>query len=359
MKTLEINSNIHNYQVKFKKDLNFLKKLIKLEKKVFIIDENVYKLYKKVFKNIQKSELFLLNAIEENKTLESVQEIYKFLAIFDAKKNITLISIGGGITQDITGFVASTIYRGINWIFIPTTFLAQADSCIGSKTSLNFESYKNILGGFYPPKDIYVAPIFLKTLTKKDFYSGVGEVIKFALLKELYPKNINNIIEMVEELKQGKKQLQTIHKTMAVKKAYIDEDEFDTGKRNLFNYGHCFGHALENSSHYNVPHGIAVTIGMIYANIVSYHRGLISEKIFEKLNSELFLPNIYMKLKLSYFDKNILLASMKNDKKRVGKDLTIIIPINDDIKAIKADDLSFKEFAKAYNKLLEILDIDR
>jgi len=357
MKTLEIKSNIHNYKVDFKKDLIFIKDLIDLEKRVFVIDKNVYNLYKKEFQNIKKSELFLLDAIEEKKTLKSVQKIYKFLASFDAKKNITLISIGGGITQDVTGFVASTLYRGINWVFIPTTFLAQADSCIGSKTSLNFKTYKNILGGFYPPKQIYVAPTFLKTLTKKDFYSGVGEVIKFALLQEKYPKDIDKIIKMVDNIKNDKKILQTIYKTMSVKKAYIDEDEFDTGKRNLFNYGHCFGHALENSSHYKIPHGIAVTIGMIYANIISYNRKLISKEIFDKLNNELFLPNIYMKLKLKYFDKEILLESMKNDKKRVGKDLTIIIPKDDEIRAIKVNDLIFKEFDIAYKKLLKVLSL--
>lgn len=357
MKTLHINSNIHNYKVDFKDNLDFLKELINLEKRVFVIDSNVYDFYKKQFQDIKKEELFLLKAVEENKTLKSVEKIYRFLAKFDAKKNITLISIGGGITQDITGFVASTLYRGIKWIFLPTTFLAQADSCIGSKTSLNFESYKNILGGFYPPHQIFIAPEFLKTLTKKDFYSGVGEVIKFALLKEKYPKDIDSIIDMVEDLKQDKKQLQTIHKTMEVKKAYIDEDEFDTGKRNLFNYGHCFGHALENSSNYKIPHGIAVTIGMIYANIVSYNRGLISKKVFKKLNNKLLVPNVYMKLKKSYFDKNVLIESMKNDKKRVGKDLTIIIPIDDDIRAIKADDLTFKEFEKSYKQLLKVLDL--
>lgn len=357
MKDLKLNSNIHNYKVKFRDDLSFLKKLISLKKRVFVCDENVYNLYKKEFKNISKKDLFILKAIEEDKTLKSVQNIYKFLATFNAKKNITLISIGGGITQDITGFVASTLYRGIKWIFIPTTFLAQADSCIGSKTSLNFEKYKNILGGFYPPHTIYLAPEFLKTLTKKDFYSGVGEVIKFALLKEQYPKNINNIISMVEDLKNGKQQIEAIHKTMETKKVYIDEDEFDTGKRNLFNYGHCFGHALENSSHYKVPHGIAVTIGMIFANIVSLNRGQISKKIFNKLNNKLFLPNIYMKLELSYFDKNILLESMKNDKKRVGRNLTIIIPNDDDIRAIKADDFTFKEFDNTYSQLIKILDL--
>ena len=357
MKNLVLKSNIHNYEVEFKDDLKFIKDLIKLEKKVFVIDKNVYKLYKKYFKSIKDDELYLLNAIEKNKTLKSVEKIYKFLATKDAKRNLTLISIGGGITQDVTGFVASTLYRGINWIFLPTTFLAQADSCIGSKTSLNFESYKNILGGFYPPKKIYVAPEFLNTLTKKDYYSGIGEVIKFSLLEEKYPKDFKSIIKRVENLKQSKSQLTTIRNTMSIKKAYIDEDEFDTGKRNLFNYGHCFGHALENSSNYKVPHGIAVTIGMIFANIVALNRGSISAKRFDYLNKKLFLANIAIELKEKYFDYEILLESMKNDKKRVGKNLTIVIPVDDEIRAIKTNDFTFKEFKKSYKKLKSILGL--
>lgn len=358
MNNLIINSNIHNYEVSFENDFKFLDELFFLEKKVFVIDNNVYELYTKLFEKIRKDELFLLNAIEEKKTLKSVEKIYKFLAQKDAKRNITLISIGGGITQDITGFVASTVYRGIKWIFIPTTFLAQADSCIGSKTSLNFETYKNIIGGFYPPHMIYIQPEFLSTLTLKDFYSGVGEIIKFALLKESYPKDFKSIIEMVDNVNKNKDRLKAIIKTMEVKKAYIDEDEFDTGKRNLFNYGHCFGHALENASHYKIPHGIAVTIGMIYANIIALNRGLISKKIFEYLNKELFLPNIYMKLNKKFFDEKVLLSSMKNDKKRVGKYLTIVIPSDDDIHAIKIDNLKVKEFNIAYIKLMKILSIN-
>ncbi|WP_415397880.1 AroB-related putative sugar phosphate phospholyase (cyclizing) [Sulfurimonas sp. CS5] len=357
MSKLELNSNIHNYEVAFCDSFNFLDDLMNIEKKVFVIDKNVYKLYKELFKNIRKDELFLFDAIEEKKTLKTVEKIYKFLATKDAKRNITLISIGGGITQDVTGFVASTLYRGIKWIFIPTTFLAQADSCIGSKTSLNFETYKNILGGFYPPNKIFIQPDFLDTLSKKDYYSGIGEVIKFALLKESYPKDFNSIVNMVEQVKRKNDRLVTIKKTMQVKKIYIDEDEFDTGKRNLFNYGHCFGHALENSSHYEIPHGIAVIIGMIYANIVALNRSLISKDIYKFLNKKLFLPNIPIKLNIKLFDEKILLESMKNDKKRVGKDLTIVIPTDDDIRAIKVDDLTFTEFSKSYNQLLKILKL--
>lgn len=353
MKDMILKSNIHDYMVSFKKDFGFLEDFYKLDKKVFVIDKNVYNLYKKYFKKINKDELYIFNAIEENKTLKSVESIYEFLAKKNAKKNLTLISIGGGITQDVTGFVASTLYRGIKWYFLPTTFLAQADSCIGSKTSLNFKSYKNIIGGFYPPHKIFLQTDFLDTLTKKDFYSGIGEVVKFALLEESYPKKYDKIIDMVENVKKDKNKLQAIQKTMKVKKKYIDEDEFDTGKRNLFNYGHCFGHALESASDYKVPHGIAVTIGMIYANIVALNRKLISQDIYDFLNKKLFLPNIQMKLKRKYFDYEKLIESMKNDKKRVGKDLTIVIPYDDEMRAKKVDNFTLREFEYCYKKILK------
>lgn len=357
MKSLKLHSNIHDYEVEFCNSFDFINDLKKIEKKAFILDKNIYELYSNLFDGIDREEIFLFNAIEENKTLKSVEEIYKFFATKDAKRNITLISFGGGITQDVTGFVASTLYRGIKWIFVPTTFLAQADSCIGSKTSLNFETYKNILGGFYPPNKIYIQPDFLDTLTTRDYYSGIGEIIKFALLKESYPKDFDAIVELVESVKRKEKRLDAIQKTMEVKKAYIDEDEFDTGKRNLFNYGHCFGHALENSSHYEIPHGIAVTIGMIYANIVSLYRSFISYERYEFLNKELLLPNIPVELKIKQFDEVILLESMKNDKKRVGKNLTIVIPINDDIVAQKIDDLTETEFKKALSELKKVLGL--
>lgn len=357
MSNLKLHSNIHDYEVEFTDSFEFINYLKKIEKKVFVLDKNIYELYKILFDGIKEEDLFIFEAIEEKKTLKSVEEIYKFLATKDAKRNIILISFGGGITQDVTGFVASTVYRGIKWIFVPTTFLAQADSCIGSKTSLNFETYKNILGGFYPPNKIFIQPDFLDTLAIKDYYSGIGEIIKFALLKESYPKDFNAIVELVESVKRKENRVEAIKKTMEVKKAYIDEDEFDTGKRNLFNYGHCFGHALENSSHYEIPHGIAVTIGMIYANIVSLHRDLLSEKIYDFLNEKLLVPNIPIELNIKQFDENILLESMKNDKKRVGKNLTIVIPINDDIVAQKVDDLTVDEFKRALDTLNKVLGL--
>jgi len=272
---LTINSNIRDYDVYFEDSLDFVDQFKEINNSVIIIDRNVYNLYNANFQNFNLENILLFDALEENKTYEYVAKIYDFLISKSAKRNLTIISIGGGITQDITGFVASTLYRGVNWIFVPTTFLAMTDSCIGSKTSLNYGKYKNLIGSFYPPQKIYINIEFLTTLSKLDFYSGIGETIKFQLMKEEYPKDFSEIINSVNDVINNKNyRLKIIHENMNIKLGYMKGDEFDLGRRNLLNYGHCFGHALETSSDYFVPHGIAVTIGIIFANAIAMQRSL-------------------------------------------------------------------------------------
>lgn len=351
---LTIESNIRNYDVVFEKDFTFLEDLTIISNSIMIIDRNVYNLYQEYFKKINQDDLFLFDAVETNKTFDYVKEIYDFLLSKSVKRNLTLISIGGGITQDITGFVASTLYRGINWIFVPTTFLAITDSCIGSKTSLNYDKYKNLMGTFYPPSKIYINSDFLDTLEKLDFFSGIGETIKFQLMKENYPKNFENIAKTIQSVISDKsKRLEIIHDNMEVKLGYMKGDEFDLGRRNLLNYGHCFGHALETSSDYYVPHGIAVNIGMIFANILSEHRNLITKKEMDFITENILLPAIPLTLKNKDFDENILLESMKNDKKRIGEFLTVIIP-DSNFKMIKVDNVTDSEFTKVFTTLKEI-----
>ena len=351
---LTIESNIRDYDVIFENNFDFLRELGSLENSIMIIDRNVYELYKQYFKDLNESDLFLFDAIEENKTFDYVKEIYDFLLLKSVKRNLTIVSIGGGITQDITGFVASTLYRGVNWIFVPTTFLAITDSCIGSKTSLNYDKYKNLMGTFYPPSKIHINSDFLDTLEKLDFFSGIGETIKFQLMKEEYPKDFSQVLKKINNLiNDTSSRLDMIHDNMEIKLGYMKGDEFDLGRRNLLNYGHCFGHALETSSDYYVPHGIAVNIGMIFANILSVLRGLVSEKDSDMINRQILLPNIPLKLREKDFDAKVLLESMKNDKKRVGKFLTVIIP-NEEFKMIKVDDVTDLEFNQVFKILKKI-----
>jgi len=345
MTQLQIHSNLRDYTVSFEENFDFLKLFTKIKHKCVMIDRNVATLYQDKFSAVFKEdEVILFDAIEENKTLNYASILIEEIIAQAAKKNLTIISIGGGITQDLTGFIASTLYRGVNWIFVPTTFLAQTDSCIGSKTSINFKSYKNLLGTFYPPSKIYINPAFLQTLTPLDFYSGIGETIKFQLMKEEENKNFDRIIEIIEKAKQDRTQLlPLIEENMRVKLSYMEGDEFDQGRRNLLNYGHCLGHALETVTDYYVPHGIAVTVGMIFANAVSLKRGWMSKAFFDHLNKKLFAPNIPLVLEDSHFDRERLLQAMKNDKKRIGKALTVIVPDSAFIMQ-KMDDIEENEF---------------
>lgn len=356
MKQLQIQSNIKNYTVQFEETFDFLATLNEIEHRSLIIDRNVLALYCDLFHAVfSPEEIIALDALEENKTLDYAETLIEQIIATAAKKNLTLISIGGGITQDVTGFIASTLYRGVNWIFVPTTFLAQTDSCIGSKTSINFKSYKNLLGTFYPPSKIYIYPVFLQTLTPLDFYSGIGETIKFQLMKEEKTKDFDQIVEIIERAKQDRAQLlPLIEENMRIKLSYMAGDEFDQGRRNLLNYGHCFGHAMETVTDYYVPHGIAVTVGMIFANAISLGRGLMERELFARLNQKLFLPNIPLLLEKSHFDSERLLQAMKNDKKRIGKALTVIFP-NITFVMQKADDVTEEEFDQALNETTQLL----
>lgn len=352
---LSIKSKIKNYNVFFNDSFEFIDDLLTKHNPIFIIDKNVYDLYKKYLIKIPYKNVFLLKAIEANKTFEYTNSVYDFLLKNSIKRNSTIISIGGGITQDITGFVASTLYRGVNWIFVPTTFLAMTDSCIGSKTSINYKTYKNLMGTFYPPSEIYINKDFLLTLSKLDFYSGVGEAIKLQLMNEDSLKSFNKILEKIQDLIVNKdSRSKYIYENLLIKKSYIDEDEFDLGRRNLLNYGHCFGHALETSSNYYIPHGIAVIIGMIFANFISVGRNLGKKEDILFINNMILIPCIPLKLRMTDFNSELLLRALKSDKKRVGKYLSIIMP-DDRFFMTKVDDVSDNEFLLSLEKLQRLL----
>lgn len=360
MDKLIIKSRIRDFSVEFVDDFSFVDELLNIENYIVVVGQTVHKYYKDIiFSRFPKDRLIILKLNEQRKTLSTVTEIYKKLLPLTAKKNLTLISFGGGINQDVTGFVASTLYRGINWIFIPTTLLAMADSAVGLKTSLNHESYKNVFGTFYPPSQIYIDTDFLKTLQKTDFISGIGEIIKFMLMKKNPLINLDDSIKKIEKLKlNNDKKFVTdvIKESIGIKKSYMEGDEFDLGKRNLLNYGHELGHALEATSHFRVPHGIGVIIGIIFANLVSAQRGWIDKKINEKINKLLLLPNITtVKLKLKYFDYDALLEKIKKDKKRVSDKLPLVLPKRD-FNLIKITDLDFDEFKRILQQLIKIID---
>jgi 3-dehydroquinate synthase len=361
MHKIIIKSRVHDFEVKFINDFSFVGEFLKIQDYVVIVGENVYKYYKYIiFERFPKNRVIIIKLDEQRKTLDTVKKIYKKLLPLTAKKNLTIISFGGGINQDVTGFVASTLYRGINWIYVPTTLLAMADSAIGLKTSLNHDSYKNVLGTFYPPTKIYINANFLKTLSKTDYISGVGEIIKLVLMKK---NSINNLIDLtkkIEKLKQNNDiefTINMIKESMEIKKSYMEGDEFDLGKRNLLNYGHELGHALEATSNFKIPHGIGVVIGIIFANLVSVQRGWIDKTLNDSINKTLLLPNITtVKLKKEYFNYNVVLEKIKKDKKRISDKLPLVLP-KKNFELIKVADLGFDELKKTLKKLINIINV--
>ncbi len=356
---IEIESKLKNYTLSFTEDTDFDKELARYNPSIIIVDRNVYDVYKNDFKYcFSKSEIILFDAVEENKTIDKVLSMCDKVMSFSAKKNMTIISFGGGITQDVSGFLSSILYRGVHWIFVPTTLLAQADSCMGSKTSLNYGHYKNLLGTFYPPSKIFIHVEFVKTLSERDFYSGVGEIVKLHLMGG--EQTANSMIEKIKLLnfdKRGNTLRNIIKKSLEIKYTYIKDDEFDTGKRNLLNYGHCFGHALESSSDYLIPHGIAIVIGILFANGIAVKRNLMHSALANRLKNELLLPCIKCKLEKAFFDKEKIVSAMKMDKKRVGDGLPLIVL--DDMYALhKLIDLTPEEVYCETDELMTYLKLD-
>jgi 3-dehydroquinate synthase len=353
--SFSIHSNIRDYEVSFEENEGFIDTFKKIEQTCFVVDENVWKLYSStMLQSIAPNEVIVLPISEEGKSLVTVQRLYDRLVEFSAKRNLTMISIGGGILQDVSGFAASTLYRGIPWIFVPTTLLAQADSCIGSKTSLNYGNYKNLLGTFYPPNHIYIHVPFLKTLQDVDFFSGFGEVIKLHLMGGR--ENFNTLLELCPGilLREPQALFQSVRQSLAVKLNYMEGDEFDLGRRNLLNYGHDFGHALESTSDFAVPHGQAVIFGMLASNIVARQRGLLSEKMEKEISEKILMPNLLIKPQAHALDADALVGAMKKDKKRIGDKLALIM-MNDDFVFSRVNDLAEDEVSFALKEVGERL----
>lgn len=324
-----IHSKFKEYEVHIENNLTFIHTLCLAENTYYVIDKNVYELYCALFKEIPSDRLTIIEALETNKVIDTALEICEKMTKIPAKRNAQLISVGGGIIQDITGFVANILYRGIRWTFIPTTLLASCDSCIGGKTSLNYKKYKNLLGTFYPPDHIYICAEFFKTLSEKDFKSGLGEVVKFNLMAG--ESGLKKITDNIEALVS--RDADTINcfveSSLNYKKTFIEIDEFDRGERIKLNFAHTFGHAIEVVTNYEIPHGTAVAIGMIMADSISLKRGLLDEA-FVKASENVLLKVIDIDVSLLDISIDQIIDAIRKDKKQVNTALTAVLLVKDD-----------------------------
>ncbi len=312
------------YSVNFINDLNLqINNLAPNDKAIFLIDSKVLDLFSQNFNEIVSNKrLILIEASEKNKTIDYCQLVIRKLLQLEVRKDDVLIAIGGGITQDIVAFISSVLFRGLEWIFLPTTLLAQCDSCIGSKSSINFDNYKNLIGTFKPPNYVYIYMGFLKTLTESEIRSGIGEMLHYFLTDGIVLAQ--EITEKIDDLiKEPKKLEYFIKNSLKIKKNIIEIDEFDESIRHIFNYGHTFGHAIEAITNYSIPHGQAVTLGIDLANYLSFKLQMINYSAYDEMH-KILLKNmpIYMLVgnKIEEF-----LNAMSKDKKNKGNKIGFIL----------------------------------
>lgn len=351
---MKIKSSSKEYEVQIYNDFSPVKNLQITENCFVVIDQNVFRLYgEELFADIPESQIYILDAIEENKTIETALTICEIMTALPAKRNARLISFGGGIVQDITGFVANILYRGIRWTLFPTTLLSSCDSCIGSKTSLNYKHYKNLLGTFYPPDEINICTPFFKTLSKKDFESGLGEVVKFNVMYG--EQGVKRIEENIDGLLLRKEEVlnEFLENSLLFKKPFIEEDEFDRGVRIHLNYAHTFGHAFETVSHYAIPHGTAVAMGTVVANRISLSRGWMEEELVRRIEKVLWRI-IHVDIASLKVNMDEMIAAIHKDKKQIGKELTAVL-MKKDMQLEVVHDVTQKEIEEGIQFLLESL----
>ena len=297
----------------------YLKELEPAKRKACIVsDSTVWGLYgeqvQKILEDCFETVIsFVFPAGEASKTLDTVRKLYEVLikAHFDRKD--LLAALGGGVTGDLTGFAAATYLRGIDFIQIPTTLLAQVDSSIGGKTGVDFDCYKNMVGAFHQPKMVYMNLSVLKSLTEEQFACGMGEILKHGLIKdaEYYEWCINNMFEIQE------RELPVLHKMIEtscrIKRQVVEKDPTEKGERALLNFGHTLGHALEKQMNFTLLHGQCVAVGYLMAAYISWKRELISTEEFFEIRD----MNVGFDLPISFMGPTAeeILENTRSDKK--------------------------------------------
>lgn len=311
------------YPIYFEEDFaelcSGLKKENLVGRRVCIVsDSNVFPLYgdkvKKILESVEESvDVFVFEAGEPNKNLDTVQNLYRTLIENKIDRTGFLIALGGGVTGDLTGFAAATYLRGIDFIQIPTTLLAQVDSSVGGKTGVDFQQYKNMVGAFHQPRLVYMNMNTLNTLPETEFICGMGEVLKTGLICDS---------ELFRSVCRQKKQIRgldsqvlasVIRRCCEIKAGVVERDPKEQGERALLNLGHTIGHAVEKLMDFQLLHGQCVTVGTIAAAAISRNRGLLSEKEYQEILCG--CRDFGLPVSVQGLDPEKILEATRNDKK--------------------------------------------
>jgi len=272
-----------------------------------------------------RTDLIAISPGEESKQWETVQSIFEELFEKEFDRKSGLIALGGGVVGDVAGFVASLYMRSIPYVQVPTTLLAQVDSSIGGKNGIDLPHGKNLLGTFYQPRRVYIDLSILETLPANEFQNGLAEVIKSAVVRD------SEMFQFLEESRSAvlERRPETLKEIVGrccrIKTSVVMTDERDTGVRQILNFGHTVGHAMEVHTNYRIPHGMAVSMGMATETVLSALMGDLSDGTQERILGLLRLYGLPTRIPRTY-DIDRLIALMHSDKKADDGRIAIVLP---------------------------------
>ncbi len=310
MRILEIAGKTGTCEIRVGEPLAKLGECVDAERKVIVTDRNVARFHGK---NFPKWEVAEIGTGEESKTLATVEKLYDRFLSLELDRTSFIVGIGGGIVTDVAGYAASTYLRGMPFGFVPTTLLGQVDAAIGGKNGVNFRGYKNLVGAIRQPEFVLCDMELLKTLPEAEVRNGLAEVVKHAAIGDgaLFShleQNAGDVLKLREDVLE-----KTVYDSISVKAKIVSADEMEHGQRMKLNFGHTLGHAIESTQ--KLPHGAAVSIGMVAAAEMSVDRGLLEKKDLERLEALLKAFGLPTRIK---GDKGAILDAIRKDKKRRG-----------------------------------------
>ena len=334
MKKIRVKLGQNGYYIYIGADLltqtgHLLKEAGFKDKAVIITDPTVKNLYgislrQSLIGNGFKTGLLEVPEGEEYKSLETAGRLYHELTAFGAERLTPVLALGGGVIGDVAGFVAATYMRGVPLVQLPTTLLAQGDSSIGGKVAVNHGQLKNKIGAFYQPQVVVTDITTLQTLPPNELTSGLGEVIKHAIVRdENFFRYLEEHIEQIKALDE--KTLEYIvTASVRIKAEVVEKDEKDMGLRNILNFGHTIGHAIESVSEFGISHGQAVAMGIVVASGIANEIGVLENASLIRIKK--LLKHAGFVTKMPKLEMNKILDAATHDKKITGGKIRFILP---------------------------------
>lgn len=361
---------IYSY-IRLDSERELKEKLAAIEGKYFLVDANVLSLHPWLSNLVQEDlcKTIALNAGERCKTMVKVATTIEELLEMGFVKSSTLVCIGGATLQDLSGTVAGLLYRGSKWVYVPTTGLAQIDSCIGSKTSLNIGEFKNAAGMFYPPSQVLLYDSFLDTQSETELIATFGELLHYIAPYREHREKARSHMGSCSDTDY--RQIIGVFQddVLLIKKSMIERDEFDRRERRIFNYGHSFGHAIESASGYVIPHGIAVALGMVIANRIAIRERVVEEANMVAVDEINLLCKRLLKDYGKYMEeqqpasisvKRMFMALRYDKKNDRSSSYSLILPVSKGLEEISLRQVSIDKRSldgDIIQKVLETLDL--